>query len=198
MNLLHCSCDSAIKKAISCNFLQHPAVYRNYQLPQRFRTKRNRHFHHHKDPTMEEANLNHFAAKHPMGPNPYVGPHAPVCGMGGGMVMFPIDRQMPGKFCPGKGPLLPNAPPPMMSPGGGCGGGPVTFFHRGGIMKPGPHGVECTSAERREGEFKLPIMNAESSKAAFSVIDSKSATCILICGFLYLQSYSGTTQAQMC
>ena len=181
--MFHSSCSSVIKKVLSRNFLQHPAVFRNYQLPQRFRAKRNRHFHHHKDPAMgEEANLNHLAAKHPMGPNPYLGPPAPVCGVGGGMMMFPMDRQMPGKFCPGKGPLLPNAPPPMLSPRGGCGTGPVPFFPRGGMMRPGPHGIGCASAERREGEVKLPFMNAESSKAAFSVIDSESALYSTGCG----------------
>jgi len=86
-------------------------------------------------------------------------------------------------------------------PGGGCGTGPVPFFPRGGMMRPGPHGMGCASAERREGEVRVPFINAESSKAAFSVIDSESAMYSIGCGVSAVQSYSANVlilQVQMC
>ena len=122
-------------------------------------------------------NLNNlFAAKHTL-PIPFqLSPSTTTpIGLGrGGIFMFPAgaNGHMVTKIGPYKEPLLPSVPPPLLQHHGGLNLGPLAFAHHANV-KAAMQAMGMFSSNRKDLEFMVSPSMPESSKQAYSVIDSK-------------------------
>lgn len=86
--------------------------------------------------------------------------------------MFPAANGHMVKIGPYKEPLLPSGPPPLLQHHGGLNLAPLAFAHHANV-KAAMQAMGMWSPHRNDLEFKVQPNMPQSSKQAYSVIDSE-------------------------